>query len=1525
MTINGTTCYALLDSGNIWRSAISYDFFTSLGLGMNDIKRLKNMSVGTAKQGEQLDVIGEPTRPLTMTLQDCNTRFAFKPIIIRGLAMDVNISGPWMKSKQWDQLHSEDAIRVQGKTIKLERPKDILPTRARIKGNQTAAANSITLINLSLDEHTNNKEEGILHGSVHFMNTTDLHPGQNAAVTADNQGTIRAAVMNTTDKPIQMTDGTFYGHFATFNKFNIATVAPKSKQDKQKEYIQRLVNDKDKAKQKIEDDKHKTNFRKYTQAEREQWIIDQFKLKESPFLKTPQLLTKAVDTLMEFWDFFSHDGSFGKTDLIEHKIITEDVPPIKSKYRPPNPALEENLREQLKLWLDNDVIEPAESPWSFNLVAAKKKGGKIRWCVDWRRLNDITKKDTFPMPSVQDNITRLAGSKIFSAVDMEGAFHCINLNKADREKTAFATPFGSFQQKRLGFGLTNGPPTYCRLVERVLRDIPPYMAIGFLDDAVIHSTDIASHFVHLRKTLSAYRAAGLKLSPKKCTFFADKITYLGHELSKHGIKPTESYIKAIKDWQLPRFKTEARSFLGATGYYQDHIKDYAKMAKPWTDQVGTKKIPGTRKNDKTAEKTKLVVTDEMVQSFNDLKNALISAPVMGFPYFKGPKAGQFILDTDFCKSQIAAVLSQMQEGKEIVIAYASKKLNKHQINWPSTKGELYAGMHYMLKFAYYLKYGKEFLWRTDNVALKYIRTMQCPTNIIQRWLNTLADFNFKVEHRQGTKHCNADALSRANIADASEEDSKITAFFKQQQDFDISDDDEAAQEAPIHSMDNANQKAQEALMHATYGGDDVDGDAHLCAISTFRQRTLFNHTRDEIRRYQNHDEDLIPIRKALKTKRPFDTNGIRALSRVGKIYAGLLDSLHIGEDGIIRYSLPNQDNAVKRVICLPRDLWDDTIRIAHATGGHMASETTYHRLSRSVFFPAMRSEIQAYINTCTTCQKKSHGNKEQKHTLQSPTPGYPFERIHVDFVGPLNKGKRTKATYILTIKDAFSKWVEGIPLQHATAEETVRALEKEVFARYGIPELIVSDMGKQFESQLYKEVTKTLGIQISNTTGYNPKANGQVERMHRDLGAMLRAMTIEQPNSSWEDLLPQALFALRTARSSTTGLAPYHILFGRDASQPIDHIFGNPNGDEANEGESKAKDYVRELHKRINKAQTFARENLKLAVQRMRRNYHEEKKTFRVGAKVWLFTPSTRKGIPRKLTPYWTGPWTVCADNPVSPTMFRIAPHPSWSNANRKRTIVVSIDRLKQYRSSRHQEPDQYDDLLMEGDEFAESLNMDYGQRQKQHTDVQLEHGYKDHMGEDNGHVQPMEINSDDSDDDDDDDDDYQPRPWRPAQPAMQRQPLVPPPPPAPPAPPAAQAPPAPMAPQAQRQPQPGNQRRGIPRPVAPQPGALQQQQQRPPQPGIPYRGGIPRPIRQQRPQIQPPQPVMVQPPPRRLRGYRNLWYPPPRPARPRRNADRPARYRDGAELSSSSSEDQRRDAAQRREDPPYRRHQRPN
>ena len=639
ITIQGRPCGALIDSGNLWRSVISDRFAKQLGIKKDDLQPLSGIErLGTAKQGSHLKVMGETKAILRLRLQKTGQTFPFRPVVVQGLAMAVNISGPWLKANGWDHLHSQDCLSIGGTKIPLAKKEVALPINGNVYalGRVAIKAHSISTVQVIAPaiQADQVRPGGGCFEADESLATDGLYSALHALVEADSEGRFSIQVMNPTPIDTTISGGTKIGVFTSSTEDEEAwgknedlicvLPGPVTRQSRKEDYINNFVRTAKEAAT-IEGPKKEkaADFASFTQVQRKEWIRNTFQLADKPCLQDARDLKAAVDVLEEFWDLFSHDGSYGHTHLLKHRIITEDVPPIKCRYRPLNPALEPDLRRQLDEWLKHDVIEAANSPWSFNLVAAKKKGGKVRWCIDWRRLNDITKKDSWPMPTVQDTIARLAGSTIYSGVDMAGAFHCIDLDERDREKTAFATPFGSFQQKRLGFGVTNGPATYCRLVDRVLKDIPDTVAISFLDDGVIHSTTVDQHLENVRRTLTAYREAGLRLAPHKCSFFSQEIIYLGHVLDRNGIRPTDSYIDAVRKWDLPRYKTEARAFLGVTGYYRQHIKDYAKLARAWTDVIG--------KTDHEAEKTALKLTPDMIDSFKNLKTALITAPVLGFP------------------------------------------------------------------------------------------------------------------------------------------------------------------------------------------------------------------------------------------------------------------------------------------------------------------------------------------------------------------------------------------------------------------------------------------------------------------------------------------------------------------------------------------------------------------------------------------------------------------------------------------------------------------------------------------------------------------------------------------------------------------------------------------------------------------------------------------------------------------------------------------------------------------------------
>ena len=544
-------------------------------------------TVGTAKAGAALTVLGEFPRPVPLELVSgaVRVRLMTKPVVIEGLTMDVNICGPFLRSNGIDQLHSQGVLSVRGTHIPLLRPQEAQYVCASVPiyvdGDQVIpplcdaplAVVAPEVAEMSVDGAGD--AEFLCEGEEVFSSTTDLHPVVAALVNCPASGRLAVRVLNSTASPIRVQAGLLYGNLTPLGCAqapNGAGIAALGDSPPEKATSARKADS-------------------WPPARRRQYVEEEFKLAECPWLANPKDRQLAAHLLVKYWDVISIDGEFGQTSLIEHEIHTAPGPAIKCKYRPPNPVLEEDLDRQLDEWLKYKVIEGSQSQWSFALVAARKKNSdRKRWCVDYPRLNEVTIKDTFPLPNIEDNLARLGQSKVFSAIDGCGAYHVVNIRKEDRPKTAFATHRGLFQFRQMPFGLTNAPATYCRLVQLVLAGIPHEMAIPYLDDTCVHSRDVPSHFRALEAVLAAFQRAGLKLQAKKCHLFQKEIEYLGHVISERGVQPQPEYVRAVQDWPLPSTKTQARAFLGKVGYYKRFIKGYSGIARPWTDVTG--KVPG---------------------------------------------------------------------------------------------------------------------------------------------------------------------------------------------------------------------------------------------------------------------------------------------------------------------------------------------------------------------------------------------------------------------------------------------------------------------------------------------------------------------------------------------------------------------------------------------------------------------------------------------------------------------------------------------------------------------------------------------------------------------------------------------------------------------------------------------------------------------------------------------------------------------------------------------------------------------
>ncbi len=397
-------------------------------------------------------------------------------------------------------------------------------------------------------------------------------------------------------------------------------------------------------------------------------------------------------------------------------------------------------KANLDRMLEAKVIQPSVSEWAAAPVLIRKRDGQVRWCVDYRALNNVTTKDVYPLPLVEECMDTLAGNCWFSKLDANSAYWQVKVKKSDQKKTAFITKYGLYEFVRMGFGLCNAPATYCRVMNLVLRGLNWSILLAFLDDILVMGKCFKDHLENLEQVFQRFRQYGLKLKPRKCELYQLEVSFLGRTIGPNGVQLGKEHLKAVEDWPIPATTKQVEQFLGLVNYHRAFIKGYAKMAVPLYEITGKKKFHWDV---------------EQEQAFRAIKNALTSPPVLTFPN----KTDAFILDTDSSDVAIGAEILQVQQGAEKVIAYGSMSLSPEQRNYCTTRKELLAVIRFTRQFRHYLL-GRKFVVRTDHNSLTWLLNFKDPQGQLARWIEELSQYHLVIQHRAGKKHGNADALSR---------------------------------------------------------------------------------------------------------------------------------------------------------------------------------------------------------------------------------------------------------------------------------------------------------------------------------------------------------------------------------------------------------------------------------------------------------------------------------------------------------------------------------------------------------------------------------------------------------------------------------------------------------------------------------------------------------------------------------------------------------------------------------------------
>ena len=452
-------------------------------------------------------------------------------------------------------------------------------------------------------------------------------------------------------------------------------------------------------------------------------------------------------TLYKFpYQFHLPNDKLGSTNVTTHKINSTDNKVINVRQYRQTQFHKEEARKHVTELLKNDIIKHSNSPYNFPLLIVPKKPDsqgqiKTRMVIDYRALNEKTISDAYPLPNICDILDQLGGAKYFSTLDLASGFHQIPMDPDSQQKTAFSSAYGHYEYKRMPFGLKNAPSTFQRLMDQVLSGLQGLELFVYMDDIVIYASSLEEHSHKLKRLLGRLKTAGLTLQPDKCYFLKKEIAYLGHIITRDGVKPDPRKIEAVREFPRPKTRKNIKQFLGLIGYYRRFIHEFAKIAKPLTllTKLGIK----------------YHWDQPQQEAFEKLRDLITTQPILQYPDFKKP----FIVTTDASNYAIGAVLSQGKIGEDLPIAYASRTLNDAETRYATIEKELLAILFGVENFRPYL-YGKNFTLVTDHRPLVWLHNVKNPGSRLVRWSLRLKEYDYIIVYKPGKINSNADALSR---------------------------------------------------------------------------------------------------------------------------------------------------------------------------------------------------------------------------------------------------------------------------------------------------------------------------------------------------------------------------------------------------------------------------------------------------------------------------------------------------------------------------------------------------------------------------------------------------------------------------------------------------------------------------------------------------------------------------------------------------------------------------------------------
>ena len=626
-------------------------------------------------------------------------------------------------------------------------------------------------------------------------------------------------------------------------------------------------------------------------------------------------------------------------------------------------------------------------------------------------------------------------------------------------------------------------------MDRVLQGLRWSRCLVYLDDIISFGTTFDDSLDNLTLIFERLRSYGLQLKSTKCHLFQTSVPFLGHVVGRKGLECDPRKIEDVTTWPVPDCLMSVRQFLGFMGYYRRFIPSFADLAEPLVALTG-KDVP-------------FIWRLACAAAFTDLRDAMVRAPILAFP----TESGDYVLDTDASNFGLGGVLSQMQNNVECAIAYCSRALR------PSM----------CIQFRLYL-----------HKSLVWLHRFKDTEGMMVRWLHTLQQFQFSIVHRAGSDHGNADGLSRAPTTPCRQ----CTRVDCPQVDTSVVVADQPFDAVSVGDLEDTDliplQSGEDWVAQLD---DDLSRPASQ-ASEVFSITTL-----------QLADPTCVTLLEWIRSDTFPPWTEVKSLCPELRFLWHHKNNLSADANGVLWRKRSSEVSQLQLLV--PKPGRERLFLAYHASliGGHLGRNRTLARLSQRFYWSGMADDVGDWLRNCTTCMKRK-SPAGRHHPLGNIPNGHRWDRIAMDIIDvcdPTPEGFR----YIQVIADYFSKWTEAFPIKDKCADTVADVLVDKIILCLGMPLVIHSDQGREFENGLMKSLISLLGCVKTRTTPYHPESDGMVERFNRSCLMML-SMFVNDRRDNWHELLPFVMHTYHTSVHESTGYSPFRLMMGEEGSLPQD-------------------------------------------------------------------------------------------------------------------------------------------------------------------------------------------------------------------------------------------------------------------------------------------------------------------------------------------------------------------------------------